>query len=103
MDSILYRLMNQIPGSLWRYVRASMSLSWYSPPLCDPVDSHMLLDGGYVNNLPGKPYVSNTGSAKRGCGVFVGRVVFFFVLLFLVCVKYFFNHIHVQSEETIII
>ncbi|KAL1460591.1 hypothetical protein WDU94_012567 [Cyamophila willieti] len=39
-------------GSLWRYVRASMSLSWYSPPLCDPVDSHMLLDGGYVNNLP---------------------------------------------------
>ncbi|KAI5740360.1 hypothetical protein M8J76_003050 [Diaphorina citri] len=40
-------------GSLWRYVRASMSLSWYSPPLCDPVDSHMLLDGGYVNNLPG--------------------------------------------------
>lgn len=47
-----------------------------------------------MNNLPGKPYVSNTGSAKRGCGVFVGRVVFFFVLLFLVCVKYFFNISH---------
>ena len=40
-------------GSLWRYVRASMSLSGYLPPLCDPVDGHLLLDGGYVNNLPG--------------------------------------------------
>ena len=25
-------------GSLWRYVRSSMSLSGYMPPLCDPVD-----------------------------------------------------------------
>ncbi|XP_024215702.1 neuropathy target esterase sws isoform X3 [Halyomorpha halys] len=41
-------------GTLWRYVRASMSLSGYMPPLCDPVDGHLLLDGGYVNNLPGK-------------------------------------------------
>ncbi|CAG7826398.1 unnamed protein product, partial [Allacma fusca] len=40
-------------GSLWRYVRASMSLSGYMPPLCDPMDGHLLLDGGYVNNLPG--------------------------------------------------
>jgi lysophospholipid hydrolase len=39
-------------GSLWRYVRASMSLSGYLPPMCDPVDGHLLLDGGYVNNLP---------------------------------------------------
>ncbi|VDI76760.1 Hypothetical predicted protein, partial [Mytilus galloprovincialis] len=39
-------------GSLWRYVRASMSLSGYLPPLCDPIDAHYLLDGGYVNNLP---------------------------------------------------
>jgi len=29
-----------------------MSLSGYLPPLCDPVDGHLLLDGGYVNNLP---------------------------------------------------
>jgi len=41
-------------GSLWRYVRSSMSLSGYMPPLCDPIDGHHLLDGGYVNNLPGK-------------------------------------------------
>ena len=42
-----------VAGSLWRYVRASMSLAGYLPPLCDPVDGHLLLDGGYVNNLPG--------------------------------------------------
>jgi len=39
-------------GSLWRYVRSSMSLAGYMPPLCDPHDGHLLLDGGYVNNLP---------------------------------------------------
>ncbi len=39
-------------GSLWRYVRSSMSLATYLPPLCDPHDGHLLLDGGYVNNLP---------------------------------------------------
>ncbi|VUZ48860.1 unnamed protein product [Hymenolepis diminuta] len=39
-------------GSLWRYVRSSMSLSGYMPPLCDPVDGSYLLDGGYVNNVP---------------------------------------------------
>ncbi|XP_022900031.2 neuropathy target esterase sws isoform X1 [Onthophagus taurus] len=39
-------------GSLWRYVRSSMSLSGYMPPLCDPCDGHLLLDGGYTNNLP---------------------------------------------------
>ncbi|KAM7305761.1 hypothetical protein ISCGN_015657, partial [Ixodes scapularis] len=38
--------------SLWRYIRASMSLSGYMPPMCDPMDGHLLLDGGYVNNLP---------------------------------------------------
>lgn len=40
-------------GCLWRYVRASMSLSGYLPPLCDPKDGHLLMDGGYINNLPG--------------------------------------------------
>jgi len=39
-------------GPLWAYVRASMSLAGYLPPLCDPADGHHLLDGGYVNNLP---------------------------------------------------
>ena len=52
-------------GCLWRYVRSSMSLSGYLPPLCDPVDGHLLLDGGYVNNLPGR---SNCTQKK-----FIGR------------------------------
>ncbi|KAJ1371192.1 hypothetical protein KIN20_033095 [Parelaphostrongylus tenuis] len=39
-------------GPLWAYCRASMSLAGYLPPMCDPVDGHLLLDGGYVNNLP---------------------------------------------------
>lgn len=34
-------------------MRASMSLSGYMPPLCDPKDGHLLMDGGYINNLPG--------------------------------------------------
>jgi len=39
-------------GSLWRYIRASMTLTGYLPPLCDPTDGHYLVDGGYINNLP---------------------------------------------------
>jgi lysophospholipid hydrolase len=40
-------------GSFWRYCRASMSYAWFLPPLCDPVDGHLLMDGCYVNNVPG--------------------------------------------------
>ena len=46
-------------GSAWRYVRASMSLHGFLPPLCDTSRDedgsrvvHYLMDGGYVNNLP---------------------------------------------------
>eukprot|EP00516_Mucochytrium_quahogii_P005989 CAMPEP_0203751202 /NCGR_PEP_ID=MMETSP0098-20131031/5311_1 /ASSEMBLY_ACC=CAM_ASM_000208 /TAXON_ID=96639 /ORGANISM=" , Strain NY0313808BC1" /LENGTH=1063 /DNA_ID=CAMNT_0050640811 /DNA_START=725 /DNA_END=3913 /DNA_ORIENTATION=- len=45
-------------GSLWRYVRASMSLVNFVPPICDVVEEggreivHYLADGGYMNNLP---------------------------------------------------
>ncbi|KNC51780.1 PNPLA7 protein [Thecamonas trahens ATCC 50062] len=40
-------------GVQWRYVRASMTLTGYLPPMCDPVDGCTLLcDGGYVNNCP---------------------------------------------------
>uniref|UniRef100_H2Z0F0 lysophospholipase n=1 Tax=Ciona savignyi TaxID=51511 RepID=H2Z0F0_CIOSA len=41
-------------GALWRLVRASMSYHPYLPPICDPRDGHYLLDGCFVNNLPGK-------------------------------------------------
>lgn len=50
-------------GSLWRYVRASMSLSGYLPPLCDPEDGHLLLDGGYVNNLPADVMYKTMGAS----------------------------------------
>lgn len=29
-----------------------MSLPTYVPPLCDPIDGHLLVDGGFINNLP---------------------------------------------------
>ncbi|AMD22066.1 HGL274Wp [Eremothecium sinecaudum] len=37
-------------GYAWRYIRASMSLAGMLPPLTD--DGNMLLDGGYLDNLP---------------------------------------------------
>ncbi|OAD80146.1 hypothetical protein PHYBLDRAFT_96014, partial [Phycomyces blakesleeanus NRRL 1555(-)] len=37
-------------GYAWRYIRASMSLSGYMPPICD--NGNMLVDGGYMDNLP---------------------------------------------------
>ncbi|KAM5298590.1 LOW QUALITY PROTEIN: patatin-like phospholipase domain-containing protein 7 [Ctenodactylus gundi] len=57
-------------GSLWRYVRASMSLSGYMPPLCDPKDGHLLMDGGYINNLPAD--VAKSMGAKVVIAVDVG-------------------------------
>lgn len=84
-------------GSLWRYVRSSMSLANYLPPLCDPHDGHLLLDGGYVNNLPadvmrsrGARYIlavdvgaednstfTNYGDSLNGFSVLVSRLPFF--------------------------
>ena len=42
-----------ISGSLWRYIRASMSIAGALPPMIDPTDGHLLVDGCYVNNVPG--------------------------------------------------
>lgn len=45
-----------------------MSLSGYLPPLCDPKDGHLLMDGGYINNLPGlfhEPPVENIRCVQR--------------------------------------
>ncbi|XP_008556860.1 neuropathy target esterase sws isoform X2 [Microplitis demolitor] len=39
-------------GPLWKYVRASMTIAGVFPPICDPVDGHLLVDGCYVNNVP---------------------------------------------------
>ncbi|PWN38990.1 hypothetical protein IE81DRAFT_326984 [Ceraceosorus guamensis] len=37
-------------GYAWRYIRGSMTLAGLIPPLVD--DGHMLVDGGYMDNLP---------------------------------------------------
>lgn len=37
-------------GHVWKYVRASMSLQGYFPPISE--EGSLLLDGGYMNNLP---------------------------------------------------
>nr|XP_020835522.1 neuropathy target esterase isoform X4 [Phascolarctos cinereus] len=57
-------------GSLWRYVRASMTLSGYLPPLCDPKDGHLLMDGGYINNLPAD--IARNMGAKTVIAIDVG-------------------------------
>ncbi|CAD5222713.1 unnamed protein product [Bursaphelenchus xylophilus] len=56
-------------GPLWAYVRASMSLAGYLPPLCDPHDGHLLLDGGYVNNLPADVMRSMGAKCVLACDV----------------------------------
>lgn len=40
-------------GVLWRYVRASMTIAMLLPPMPDPLDGHLLVDGCYINNVPG--------------------------------------------------
>ncbi|KFU87334.1 Neuropathy target esterase, partial [Chaetura pelagica] len=55
-------------GSLWRYVRASMTLSGYLPPLCDPKDGNLLMDGGYINNLPGNSLSPPPADIARSMG-----------------------------------
>lgn len=37
-------------GYMWRHIRASMTLAGYLPPMCEKGD--LLVDGGYINNLP---------------------------------------------------
>lgn len=44
-----------------------MSLSGYLPPLCDPKDGHLLLDGGYVNNVPGNYGRGVTATLLKTC------------------------------------
>ena len=31
-----------------------MSYAWLLPPICDPRDGHLLIDGCYTENVPGK-------------------------------------------------
>ncbi|XP_040270639.1 patatin-like phospholipase domain-containing protein 6 isoform X2 [Bufo bufo] len=58
-------------GMLWRYIRATTSYMPYLPPLCDPVDDHLLVDGCYVNNLPAD--VARSMGARTVLAVDVGQ------------------------------
>ncbi|KAJ2767304.1 phosphatidylcholine and lysophosphatidylcholine phospholipase, partial [Coemansia nantahalensis] len=49
-------------GLLWRVVRASMSLSGFVPPICDD-NGDMLVDGGYLDNLPVQVMKSELGAS----------------------------------------
>ena len=39
-----------------------MTLTGYLPAICDPVDGHYLVDGGYINNLPADVAKANGAS-----------------------------------------
>ncbi|KAJ8038769.1 Neuropathy target esterase [Holothuria leucospilota] len=59
-------------GTLWEYVRASMSLALLVPPVCSEKDGHYLLDGGSVNNLPADVMKEEHGECKHIVAVDVG-------------------------------
>ncbi|KAI0783411.1 patatin-domain-containing protein [Abortiporus biennis] len=48
-------------GYAWRFIRASMTLVGLLPPLCD--NGNMLVDGGYIDNLPVSTMMSMGASA----------------------------------------
>lgn len=85
-----------LPGCVWRYVRASASYTPYLPPLCDPKDGHLLVDGCYVNNVPGQdfapPFIppQNSRSPKEAFRYLLHRYPcdnqpLSYPLLFIVC------------------
>ncbi|KAF7966915.1 hypothetical protein HWV62_36601, partial [Athelia sp. TMB] len=54
-------------GYAWRFIRASMTLIGLLPPLCD--NGNMLVDGGYIDNLPVAAMFSMGASAVFACDV----------------------------------
>ncbi|KAJ7757450.1 hypothetical protein B0H16DRAFT_1536689 [Mycena metata] len=54
-------------GYAWRFIRASMSLVGLLPPLCN--NGGMLVDGGYVDNLPVATMFSMGASSVFACDV----------------------------------
>lgn len=54
-------------GYAWRFIRASMTLVGLVPPLCD--NGNMLVDGGYLDNLPVSTMFDMGASAVVACDV----------------------------------
>ncbi|PJF17749.1 Lysophospholipase NTE1 [Paramicrosporidium saccamoebae] len=57
-------------GHVWRFVRASMSLCGFLPPLCDR--GALLVDGGYLNNVPVDVMMANDHSTTTVIAIDVG-------------------------------
>jgi lysophospholipid hydrolase len=51
-------------GYAWRYIRASMTLTGFLPPMTDE-EGNMLVDGGYMDNLT---VTLSVTSLIVGCG-----------------------------------
>ncbi|KAF9451397.1 patatin-domain-containing protein [Macrolepiota fuliginosa MF-IS2] len=54
-------------GYAWRFIRASMTLVGLLPPLCD--NGQILVDGGYIDNLPVQAMFSMGASTVFACDV----------------------------------
>ncbi|TFK77544.1 patatin-domain-containing protein [Pluteus cervinus] len=54
-------------GYAWRFIRASMTLVGLLPPLCD--NGNVLVDGGYIDNLPVSTMLSMGANAVVACDV----------------------------------
>ncbi|KAG6854161.1 hypothetical protein C0991_010072 [Blastosporella zonata] len=54
-------------GYAWRFIRASMTLVGLLPPLCD--NGNLLVDGGYIDNLPVSAMFSMGASEVFACDV----------------------------------
>ncbi|KXN88897.1 Lysophospholipase NTE1 [Leucoagaricus sp. SymC.cos] len=54
-------------GYAWRFIRASMTLVGLLPPLCD--NGQLLVDGGYIDNLPVQAMFSMGANTVFACDV----------------------------------
>lgn len=60
------RLQIHRSGPAWQYIRASMSLSGFLPPVCDARDGTLLVDGGYLANVPIDQMLNGTMTELSG-------------------------------------
>ncbi len=60
------RLQIHRSGPAWQYIRASMSLSGFLPPVCDARDGTLLVDGGYLANVPMDQMLNGTMTELSG-------------------------------------
>lgn len=70
-----------------------MSIAGVLPPICDYIDGHLLLDGCYTNNVPGKEkiYIFMKKKHKQRIGYhyhtleifFQNQTLFFLLVLIL--------------------